>query len=340
MPTATHVHRFASPRKVRQWCLVLLVFVVIVLLIKTWPKSIITSIRYRDSHELFKHRTDQLLRKEFVGLIRDDIPAVEDVGEAMLNEWTVLENQFCAQIFSNRSYSFATDACRYSCEHKDYGTGTSDEYGRRNLVVIPFRDRHEHLKQLVPRLEHILQKQKICYLIVVSEQIGTEPFNKGMLMNAAFVEALRLFPFHCITLHDVDLLALSDDTPYGCPTFPQHTSVHIDKFRNRLPYIELVGGILSLPIKVFLRVNGFSNLYWGWGAEDDDMYERLTANGIPVTRPDPTVSMFKMLRHSPSPSFPLRLRYVSFIRAIDWQNCFYLTHPKKKKKKEKKKKKI
>ncbi|KAA0195834.1 beta-1 4-N-acetylgalactosaminyltransferase bre-4 [Fasciolopsis buskii] len=75
-----------------------------------------------------------------------------------------------------------------------------------------------------------------------------------------------------------------------------------------MPYIELVGGILSLPIKVYLRANGFSNLYWGWGAEDDDMYERLTANGIPVTRPDPKVSMFKMLRHPQSPSFPLRLR--------------------------------
>ncbi|THD19243.1 Beta-1 4-N-acetylgalactosaminyltransferase bre-4 [Fasciola hepatica] len=60
-----------------------------------------------------------------------------------------------------------------------------------------------------------------------------------MLMNAAFVEALRLFPFHCITLHDVDLLALSDDTPYGCPTFPQHTSVHIDKFRNRSQILTL-----------------------------------------------------------------------------------------------------
>lgn len=64
-------------------------------------------------------------------------------------------------------------------------------------------------------------------------QVGSEPFNKGMLMNAAFVESLRLFPFQCITLHDVDLLALSDETPYTCPTFPQHTSVHIDKFRDQ-----------------------------------------------------------------------------------------------------------
>ncbi len=40
---------------------------------------------------------------------------------------------------------------------------------------------------------------------------------------------------------------------------------------GRLAYEELVGGVLSMRTEHFLRVNGYSNLYWGWGAEDDDM---------------------------------------------------------------------
>ncbi len=39
----------------------------------------------------------------------------------------------------------------------------------------------------------------------------------------------------------------------------------------RLPYYELVGGVFSINVHHFLLVNGYSNLYWGWGGEDDDM---------------------------------------------------------------------
>ncbi|VDN16216.1 unnamed protein product [Dibothriocephalus latus] len=42
----------------------------------------------------------------------------------------------------------------------------------------------------------------------------------------------------------------------------------------RLPYVGLVGGVLAVPLDQFLRVNGFSNMFWGWGAEDDDFFER------------------------------------------------------------------
>jgi beta-1,4-galactosyltransferase 1 len=41
-----------------------------------------------------------------------------------------------------------------------------------------------------------------------------------------------------------------------------------------LAYQELVGGVLNMRTEHFQRVNGYSNLYWGWGAEDDDMAYR------------------------------------------------------------------
>lgn len=34
-----------------------------------------------------------------------------------------------------------------------------------------------------------------------------------------------------------------------------------------------MGGALSIRVDDYLNVNGYSNLYWAWGGEDDDMGE-------------------------------------------------------------------
>jgi xylosylprotein beta4-galactosyltransferase, putative len=36
----------------------------------------------------------------------------------------------------------------------------------------------------------------------------------------------------------------------------------------------LIGGVFSISTNHFILANGYSNFYWGWGGEDDDMAER------------------------------------------------------------------
>lgn len=43
---------------------------------------------------------------------------------------------------------------------------------------------------------------------------------------------------------------------------------------QRLPYNEFFGGVSGLTVKQFKQVNGFPNAFWGWGGEDDDLWNR------------------------------------------------------------------
>lgn len=42
----------------------------------------------------------------------------------------------------------------------------------------------------------------------------------------------------------------------------------------RIPYAGLFGGVTAFTKAQFELVNGFSNQFYGWGGEDDDMLKR------------------------------------------------------------------
>lgn len=62
---------------------------------------------------------------------------------------------------------------------------------------------------------------------------GGEAFNRAMLMNVGYVEALKERLFDCFIFHDVDLLPEDDRNLYTCPEQPRHMSVAVDKFKYR-----------------------------------------------------------------------------------------------------------
>ena len=111
-----------------------------------------------------------------------------------------------------------------------------------------------------------------------------------MLFNVGFREASRLSTWDCFIFHDVDLLPEDDRNLYRCPDQPRHMSVAVSKFNYRLPYASLFGGVVALRTDHFRKVNGFSNQFWGWGGEDDDMAARIRNNGLTITRYDKDIA--------------------------------------------------
>jgi xylosylprotein 4-beta-galactosyltransferase len=54
----------------------------------------------------------------------------------------------------------------------------------------------------------------------------------------------------------------------------------------RYHYKEFIGGILIINKKHYLKVNGMSNRFFGWGREDDEFYMRLKEANLTVYRPN------------------------------------------------------
>lgn len=144
------------------------------------------------------------------------------------------------------------------------------------VVVVPFRDRHAHLEQLLPRLRRHLPGAEVW----VSEQAGTGAFNKGAVTNAAVAELLRRGARpDALVLHDVDALPL-DTADYTAP--PERTVRHL--FAGRPDWDWVLGGVSVVRTEDYVRANGFSNRYEGWGREDDDLHLRFKRAGCAVDR--------------------------------------------------------
>lgn len=179
---------------------------------------------------------------------------------------------------------------------------------QRVAVIIPFRDRHEHLKALLYILHPMLQRQELDYTIFVVEQAEPEIFNKAMLMNAGFQEASRLAPFDCFIFHDVDMLPEDDRNFYVCSPTPRHVGAYLHNWKYQLPYGGLFGGVTAFTRAQFELVNGFSNQYYGWGGEDDDMLRRVKAKNFKIARFPPSVARFVMIKHEPDDGNPFNMR--------------------------------
>ena len=117
-------------------------------------------------------------------------------------------------------------------------------------------------------------------------------------MNVGYTEALKQFPYTCFVFHDVDLIPENDKINYGCKHSPMHLSVAIDKFKYRLPYTSIFGGIEMFATEDYKTVNGFSNIFYSWGGEDDVLSSRLNLHGMKIHRQSVQTARYTMIPHA------------------------------------------
>ncbi|XP_011449860.3 beta-1,4-N-acetylgalactosaminyltransferase bre-4 [Magallana gigas] len=170
----------------------------------------------------------------------------------------------------------------------------------RVAILIPFRNRNNHLRILLNNLHPILYRQQLGYTIYVLKQADEKPFNKGMLLNIGYLEAKK-DNHTCFVFHDVDLIPENDNILYGCVRSPMHLSRAVNTLNYKLPDKRLLGGVTAWKTKEFEQVNGWSNLFVNWGGEDDDMSYRTIANKLSIFRFRNSVARYQMLKHRRTP---------------------------------------
>jgi glycosyl transferase family 7 (putative galactosyltransferase) len=170
------------------------------------------------------------------------------------------------------------------------------DVSRRLALIVPYRGRADHLARFLPHLAAYFAEDKIDRRIkvrvLVVEQANTLPFNRGRLNNAGFSLARP----HCdyVCFHDVDYLPLWADFSY--PAEPTRLIWH--GVQNRpvreggkplgvtLDRATFFGAVVLFSNEDFARVNGYSNGYWGWGYEDEELRERCIAEGLGIEHRD------------------------------------------------------
>ncbi|KAL3853273.1 hypothetical protein ACJMK2_016827 [Sinanodonta woodiana] len=172
----------------------------------------------------------------------------------------------------------------------------------RTAVIIPYRDREDHLDILTRHLHNILQRQQLEYQIFAIEMALPTQFNRGILANIGVLIAKETGDFSCFIIHDVDALMMNDKNLYRCGSQPRHLVTGSTKYRSGnneygLPYDSYMSGVIALTDSQYTKANGFSNVYFGWGGEDDDFNIRVQRANMKFERPEKDIGIYLAIPH-------------------------------------------
>jgi hypothetical protein len=106
----------------------------------------------------------------------------------------------------------------------------------RIAIITPYRNRLPNLKQFLNNMHPFFSRQKINYGVYIIEPLADVTFNRGLLMNIGFLEALKdsYDYWDCFFFHDVDMIPKDIRNLYSCDDkLPVHYAVTIDKWEFR-----------------------------------------------------------------------------------------------------------
>jgi hypothetical protein len=140
-------------------------------------------------------------------------------------------------------------------------------------IIIPYRNRAQHLAQF---LKYYRPRFPDAEFLVIEQSIHKQ-FNRGLIKNIGALNSQADY----FIFHDVDML-VQGRADYSYPEHPTLLATNASQFGWKMPFPEYFGGVVAFNRKDFEAINGYSNGFAGWGGEDNELYYRVLACGLPI----------------------------------------------------------
>jgi len=144
-------------------------------------------------------------------------------------------------------------------------------------IIVPVRNRKEELKEFIFNIDKIMKSNKVNYRIYIVEQsYNNSSFNRGKLINIGISQSLKHEFSNIYYITDVDI-------------YPKTYNTFVMKYitgtiKHLYGNIDTLGGVFIIDKNTYSKINGYSNNYWSWGLEDNDLFERAKNLNITLDR--------------------------------------------------------
>ena len=148
-----------------------------------------------------------------------------------------------------------------------------------NVIVIPYRNRKEHLDYYINNTVPLIKDNFPNTKVVIVEQNEGKLFNRGAIINVAFKEYSDKTKYFITNDVDINPTKKCLLELYAKPIDDKHVLAIYSSHCNTL------GGIIKITSNAINAINGFPNDIWGWGVEDKALQNRtemFNINKIPA----------------------------------------------------------
>lgn len=150
------------------------------------------------------------------------------------------------------------------------------------VLIIPHRNRLDHLKLFIDNLSELSIDSTNQLDIYLIDQNNGDRFNRGLLLNIGYILAKKQKKYVRYIFHDVDIYPNQEILNSYFADIDKNIHYTTSYSQTKYNFDTYFGGVSGFNSESFDKINGFPNNLFGWGGEDDCLYNRSVINKLKI----------------------------------------------------------